>query len=147
MNTIKQKTINNFINLVGTFKDWIGQDLDYYLAYDINSNGEVFKLRQKLIYSARATLIYIDNYNNTLIDCLLYTLAIDNEAEDVMEYIIEICTDEQIKLIVEKGYNYCLTDTRWQIAVIIKRRYTVDLEKYLEFLKNDKNYYVAKRAN
>ena len=138
--------IDNFALEVDRFKNWIKDDLEYYLKKDIKSNGETYVFWDRLIKSTKNIIVILDDNYRTIVNNILYVLAIDNEGEIIKDYIIKNCNDKQIELIISIGYNYYLADTRWQIAVIIKERYLPKYEKYLEALKNDTNSYVRKRA-
>lgn len=142
----KDDYIKKFKIELERFKKWLGEDLVYYLINTAKSNGETYKYVERLINSTENVIESLE-VNLNLIDDILYVLAIDNEVENIKDYIIENCNDKQIELIIGRGYNYYLADARWQIAVIIKERYLPKYEKYLEALKNDSNSYVRKRAD
>ena len=141
----KDYYIKEFKIELDRLKKWLGDDLGYYLINTAKPSGETYKYVEKLI-NLTENLIENLEVNTNLINDILYVLAIDNEVENIKDYIIENCNDKQIELIISIGYNYYLADTRWQIAVIIKERYLPKYEKYLEALKNDTNSYVRKRA-
>lgn len=141
----KRYYIKEFKLELDKFKEWLGNDLSYYLVNTAKPNGETYKYYERLINFTENIIEYLE-VDSSFINDIMYILAIDNEVENIMNYIIENCNDKQIELIISIGYNYYLSDTRWQIAEIIKSRYLPKYEKYLDALRNDDNSYVRQRA-
>lgn len=144
MNT--KKYVKDFKEELYKFKKWI-DDESYYLVNSVNPNGETYSNFQKLISDTQRAIICLNSNLTYLVDDILYVLAMDNENENILDFIVEYCNDEQIYIIISYGYIYSFFEARWQIAEIIKRRYLTQYEKYLNYLKNDDNLYVRKRAN
>lgn len=145
MNT--KKCIKGFKAELYKFKKWLDDDESYYLVNSAKPNGETYSNFQKLISDTQRVIICLNNNLTYLVDDILYVLAMDNENEDILDFIVEYCNDEQIYIIISCGYICHFFEARWQIAEIIKRRYSIKYERYLEYLKNDENSYVRKRAN
>ena len=80
------------------------------------------------------------------IDDLLTIMGIDNEAEEIMEYIEENSSDEQINRLIYIGINHPLYNARWQVAELLYRRKPQRYAEFLKILSSDSNMYVRKRA-
>ena len=81
------------------------------------------------------------------IDKILTVMALDNENEDVLDYIVDNASDEYVEYIVQNGSDCLYYNARWQLAEILGRRKTRNWKELIAFLLSDKNPYVAKRAN
>ncbi len=141
------KHIILFEKEVQNFKNWLNGNLNYYLTNSSKSNGDAYKHYDKLIMHTQYAINALNEKNEFIVSDILYVLAIDNETENILSYIINCCTEDQIDLIVSNGYKHDLPDVRWQTAVIIKNRFLPKYEKYLSILKNDNDAYVRKRAD
>lgn len=145
MNT--KNYVKEFKEELYKLKKWIGNDENYYLVNSVKPNGETYSNLKNVILSTQRIIDCLDNNLAYLVDDILYVLAMDNETEDILDFIVKYCNDNQLYIIISSGYTYRLSEVRWQIAEIIKRRYSKKYEKYLEYLKHDKDSYVKKRAN
>ncbi len=77
---------------------------------------------------------------------LLTVMALDNEGENLLEYIEEHSSNEQLNMIVEVGVSHLQPAARWQIAELICRRKPENYLKYLSVLSEDSHSYVRQRA-
>ena len=77
---------------------------------------------------------------------LITILAIDNEAENILEYIQLHSSDNQLKIIINLGVYHIQKEARWQIAELVFRRKPKGYMRYLEILAEDTDVYVKKRA-
>ena len=84
--------------------------------------------------------------NEDAVDDILSALAIDNESENVLDYIIENASNEFVELIVQEGLYHIQREARWQIAELIYRRRPNNSLSALITLSSDKDSYVRKRA-
>ncbi len=79
-------------------------------------------------------------------DDLFMILALDNEVENVLDFLAANCKGEQLIQIVSRGAEFPQPNTRWQIAELA---YRTRPEGYLEILRKlakDRHPYVRKRA-
>jgi len=79
-------------------------------------------------------------------DDLLTILAIDNEDEDILDYIVDHLSLSNLLQCIKQGINHIQPNARWQLAEIISRRKPLNARIYLEKLCCDSNDYVRKRA-
>lgn len=86
---------------------------------------------------------YIDNEH---IDDLLTIMALDNEAEYVLELIESDSTEKQLQYIILYGIKHPLFEARWQLAELICRRKPDNYESLLQKLAEDSKPSVKKRA-
>lgn len=87
------------------------------------------------------------NIDYEKINDLLEALAIDNEAEIVLEqfeeYLYNLKTLEEV---IKTGYRFYQPQTRWQIAELMKRVDFDNRKYYLNEMLNDNDEYVRRRA-
>lgn len=77
---------------------------------------------------------------------LLTIMALDNESENILDYIEDNSTDEQIQIIIKLGMSHLQPHARWQIAELLYRRKPKDYLCNLIILSIDNNSYVSQRA-
>ncbi len=80
------------------------------------------------------------------IDDLLTVMALDNEAECVLELIESDSSEKQLQYIISVGIKHPLYETRWQLAELICRKKPDGYVSLLQILSNDSHPYVKKRA-
>lgn len=73
-------------------------------------------------------------------------MALDNENEDILDYIVENAGDEYVEVLIQSGVYSPFFHTRWQIAEVLGRRHPTNWADFLEALSKDSNAYVSKRA-
>lgn len=73
-------------------------------------------------------------------------MAIDNEAESVLDLIESDSSDHQLKHIISFGITHPLYEARWQVAELIYRRQPIQYVSYFQQLAKDPHPYVKKRA-
>ena len=78
---------------------------------------------------------------------ILVLMALDNETEDVLDYLSENGSDKLTRRIIEEGKSFFLSDTRWQCAELIGRRCKSGGEDLLKPFLTDRDPYVRKRAS
>lgn len=144
---MKNKVIHEFSRQINKFKQWVDCDLDYFIVYGNKTDGQIYCDFKDLIQITKEILKILNIDNAYVVNDILYVMAIDNETEDIMHYIIEYCNEKQLDIIVSNGYKHYLSSVRWQIAVIIGERNLIKYNNYLKLLQNDKNAYVRKRAS
>ena len=73
-------------------------------------------------------------------------LALDNEREELLDFIEENTTDSQLEALARNAISFPLWNARWQIAEILKRRDTSFSNEYLLLYQKDPVEYVRRRA-
>lgn len=76
----------------------------------------------------------------------LMALALNSEDEDILDACVEYGTDQFIQQVVEAGIVFSQSETRWQIAELLRREIP-GRENFLSVLCSDREEYVRKRAN
>ncbi len=71
------------------------------------------------------------------IDEELLILALDNEAEAVLDFIASHCQGRRLEQIVTRGVDCAWFDARWQMAELVYRTKPVDFRAILEKLTQD----------
>lgn len=135
--------------LLTKFWRWHQITPEKYAQKGMNQNiGEfedAFPEFDVLLKTAFSIVDYNINESADIYD-LLTVLAIDNEAETVLEYIEENSSDEQLKTIVEIGIYHLQPQARWQVAELVYRRRPNGYLEYLSVLSNDHDSYVRTRT-
>ena len=92
----------------------------------------------------------ISKINNMESDCdmhlFLMALALNGEDEDILDACMEYGKDQFIQRVVEAGVAFSQSETRWQIAELLRREIP-QRERFLRVLCADTDEYVSKRAN
>ena len=78
---------------------------------------------------------------------ILTVMALDNETEDVLDYLVQHCPESKAKILVDVGMHHLLPNARWQLAEFLYRRRVDDFTTFLQRLSQDEDAYVRKRAN
>jgi hypothetical protein len=131
------------------FWEWSKTPPESYAEYGFDKNSGVFEddfpLFDELCEYAKKL---VDNNSLELIaiNDLLEILAIDNESENVIEYIEENSSEDQLNLIIANGIIHRFYHTRWQIAELIFRRQPDNAKEKISELLIDNHSYVRKRA-
>lgn len=79
-------------------------------------------------------------------DLFLMALAINSEDEDILDACMDYGTDQFIQRVVKAGVTFTQSETRWQIAQLLRREIP-GREDLLSVLCSDEDEYVRKRAN
>ena len=79
------------------------------------------------------------------INSFLFCMSLDTEEEFILDYCKKNATEDFLCAIIPYGIIYSQTDTRWQIAELL-RRPLPNRDVYLLRLLCDENAYVRKRA-
>lgn len=135
--------------LLEDFWKWLGKTPEEYALYGLNQkNGEEednYYHFAKLVSFARQV---IDEglTDNSSIDDMLTVMALDNESESVLEYAVANCSDEQLSVIIDRGFSHLQPNARWQLAELIYRKRPENYYNLLLRLVDDNHPYVKKRA-
>ena len=131
------------------FWKWANKSPEEYGKSGMNQNkGEFeddFPLFENLITYAK-TIVDNNEIEPNLIDDLLNIMALDNESENILDYIEDKSSDEQLKVIVKLGLLHLQYNARWQLAELLYRRRPENWKIHLNELSNDEHPYVRKRA-
>ena len=136
-------------NWLDLFWEWSGMTPEKYSTEGMNQNKgkfeDEFPFFQELI-SYAIDLINNNALDEVSVDEIIIIMALDNECENVLEYIVDNSSDEQTKRIIEYGIGHSQYNARWQIAELIFRRRSTDFWRYLSKLSLDNHPYVRRRA-
>lgn len=135
--------------LLKEFWEWLPVSYEEYSEKGISQlNGNYEdnfpKINELIEYAKKIVDDNLTSDND--MDDLLTIMGIDNEAEEIMEYIEENSSGEQIKRLIYIGINHPLHDARWQVAELLYRRKPQRYAEFLKILSSDSNMYVRKRA-
>ena len=136
-------------SLLKQFWDWLPISYEEYAAKGLSQLNGIFEDDFPLFSDllSYAELIVKNEYiDNEHIDDLLTIMAIDNEAEHVLELIESDSSEKQLQYIISAGIKHPLYETRWQLAELICRRKPNNFDSLLQTLVDDSNPYVKKRA-
>lgn len=87
-----------------------------------------------------------DGINQETVDNILYFMAYDNEVENILDYAADHITENALDVLIQRGYNFKLKDTRCQIAELIGRKKNERWRLQLKKLLCDPNLVVMKSA-
>ncbi len=136
-------------DLLKQFWKWLPISYEEYAVNGIPQlNGSCednFPLFSELLSYAEL-IVKNDFVDKRHIDDLLTIMAIDNEAESVLDLIESDSSDYQLEQIISLGITHPLFETRWQVAELIYRRQPIQYVSYLHELSKDSHPYVKKRA-
>lgn len=131
--------------ILQSFWKWFNITPGQYAREDMFVDELEFPQFAELI-STCEKLIKIGIFTDGIIDDILTIMAIDNEAEDILNVVVDTISDKDLKKFIALGVNHIQPNTRWQIAELIYRRRPVNAMEYLVILSKDNNAYVRKRA-
>ena len=137
--------------MLETFWKWFGITPQQYA-----SNFDFVALtggKEPFDYPQYPTLIqYAKDIINSFVisdeqmDDLLTILALDNEDEDILDYIVDHLPPKHFHLFIVMGLVHLQPHARWQLTEFIVRRKPKNAKEYLEKLCNDLDDYVRRRA-
>lgn len=84
--------------------------------------------------------------NDEAVDMVLIVMALDNEDEEVLDFISDNGSDYFVKKMVERSVNHLQPHARWQCAELIRRRKPDNGKRVLKKMLTDSDEYVRKRA-
>lgn len=136
--------------LLKAFWEWLPVSYEEYASQGISQvSGSVeddFPHFNELLACAEK-IVKEDLTSADSIKDLLDIMAIDNEAESVLELIVEESSERQLNCIISVGMTHQLFEARWQLAELIYRRKPRGYEYLLFRLSEDTHPYVKKRAS
>ena len=137
------------MKLLDDFWMWLEMSPEQYseIGVDLKSSKCEFhypKFEELLCYVRRVACQKV--ISNDEIEDILTIMALDNETEDVLDFLVDNLPDCHMNALIEKGLHHLQWEARWQLAELIYRRRFVNCEHYLQILTNDTMPYVRKRA-
>ena len=139
---------NKLSNILNSFWDWIHLTPQAYAEFSReakNLEEYSFPFWQRMI-SETINLINESPSNESDIDSILTVMSIDNETEDILDYIAQNGSDTFICRILKIGVVHLQPHARWQCAELIRRRNPINGDTLLSQLLSDPDAYVRKRA-
>ena len=139
------------MDLLDEFWRWLAISPEEYIQIiekcSVSNNIEEFAFPQwnELLKQAENSIVN-EHLDNSSMDNVLVVMALDNENEDILDYIVDNTSHMYINKFVRHGMRTPFSHARWQIAEILGRRKPLGWEEHLLTLCADKNQYVAKRA-
>jgi len=137
-------------NVLNNFWNWIHLTPQAYAA--ISRQQEAQELEEYMfpfwqtMMSETINLINDSPTNEETIDSILTVMAIDNEAENILDYIAQNGKESFICRLIEIGVEHLQPHARWQCAELIQRCKPVNGDTMLSKLLSDPDDYVRKRA-
>ena len=141
--------MNNIDQLLDEFWKWLGKTPEEYARDGLEYvyDHMEFDFPNFSTFWNFAIEIVDKNMNSDKdIYDLLTILAIDNEGENVLEYIEDNSSVEQVEKIIEIGVSHLQPEARWQLTELLYTRHPDNYMDYLTKLSNDEHWYVRKRA-
>ena len=136
--------------LLNDFGEWIELTPAQYSISGVknrNERPEFYYPKFDELISAAKSVVDCDTLCEQKLNDLITIMALDNEAENVLDYIQRHSSCIQLEHIVKMGISHLQREARWQIAELVYRRKPENYTKILEQLENDSDSYVRKRAS
>ena len=130
------------------FWSWLGKSKEEYAQNGVDQRiiyEDDFPFFEELIDYSR-DIVDFDILSTCVIECLLTVMALDHEAECVLDYIEMHSSEKQFNILIKMGINCSYYQTRWQIAELLYRRKPSKYLEKLTFLSHDSNFVVSSRA-
>lgn len=133
--------------LLDEFWSWICLTPQEYAMESVNRDFEEYMFPNWMeimrVSKQTVTLALLDNDS---LSSLLSAMAIDNEDENILDFVILKGTNQFIEKLIEIGVSHLQPHARWQCAEVIRRRLPENGRTILKKMQNDPVPYVAKRA-
>lgn len=126
---------------------WIWLDItpaDYAQQFDTVFEEYMFPDWNALLDEAYQS---VSRSDTAAINDILETLAIDNEEENLLDYIVDYARDSFLTSLISALPGCIQPNARWQGAEIILRRPSSERILVLQLLMRDEHPYVRKRAS
>lgn len=115
-----------------SFEEYCADESCFYTKYRWEVEEFHFPKWDELLHCTEQQIL-----ENCINEDVLTVLALDNEREEILDFIADSATDFQIEELAKKALSFPLWNARWQVAEILKRRDTSFSEKYLRLYQND----------
>jgi len=137
--------LSTIISLVDSFWKWTGYE-ERYKVCDI-STLPIDPVDFPLLHEMRTQCDTLINQalSPKEIDAFLVCMAVDNEAEWILDACKKSANNDFLETIVSAGVCYPQMEVRWQIAELLRRNIPNRIS-YLTTLLADAHPYVRKRA-
>lgn len=129
------------------FWEWAKMTPSQYAEAPVYGEWEVdYPYWERIYQCAEIEISKIkDNSNISAIFDVLESLAIDNESENILFFLVK--ENDAAHVIIKKGYNCNQPHARWQIAELIKRLNHLESIPLLKaMIFDDADKYVQRRA-
>lgn len=131
---------------ISGFWEWANISPAQYAQHGLSrEEGDYPHFKELTDYAER--IINSDQYTAQEIEEVLLIMALDNEDEDILDYLTAHCSEDKLEQVVMQGMMSIQPNARWQIAELIYRRTPAHFKEYLLMLSQDPDSYVRKRAN
>lgn len=132
-------------NLLCEFWAWLGISRQEYLRRSVSVEFEEYMF-PKWSFLINETFHAISREDMCIIPSIMEVMALDNESENVLDYLSENATSSFLDNIYMRLPECSFHHARWQGAELIQRRPTTVGKEILYCLISDENSYVKKRA-
>lgn len=138
--------------LLYEFWNWLGMSPSHYAEITKNDSGYKNDLEEYMfpqwaeLMDKAESIINEGLTDEDSLEFILISMAIDNEEENILDYISRNGNEKFIIALVNKGIRYYQSHSRWQIAELLGRRHLKGWKSFLQILINDSDLYVSKRA-
>lgn len=137
-------------SILNSFWNWIHLTPQAYAVISRKQEAQeleeyMFPFWQTMI-SETINLINESPTSEMAIDSILTVMAIDNETEDILDYIAQNGSKPFICRLIETGVVHLQPHARWQCAELVRRCKPANGDTILSKLLSDPDDYVRKRA-
>lgn len=135
-------------DLLASFWEWIQMTPQLYAIESMRQpdlEEYMFPLWDEMYYKT-VELIDSNTMDKDAMDFILTAMALDNETEDILNYITENASTPFISGLISLGVDHMQPNARWQCAELIRRRKPPNGDIVLKQLLLDSVEYVVKRA-
>lgn len=118
----ERKERHRMCDILNGFWEWAGISPEYYANEStecLNGSPEYYYPQFDQLIEYAQNIIRHDSMSKENVDDLLTIMALDNEAEDVLDYLSSHASQEQIERIAFCGKNHIQPNARWQIAELV----------------------------
>lgn len=134
-------------DIIGKFWKWINLSPQEYAQKSMQTDLEEYMFPDWDNLITKAERIIQKPYsNNEVVDMILTVIALDNENEDVLDFISSNGSNDFVNTIIERCIIHLQPHARWQCAELIRRRKPKNGQRILIKLLSDSDEYVRKRA-
>ncbi|MGM9681158.1 MAG: hypothetical protein ACI3XR_06595 [Eubacteriales bacterium] len=132
--------------LLKDFWEWANLSPEQYAQQNSNLIDEFYYPQFDELLNYAKSIIDKEVCSRQEIEDVLMIMAIDNETEDVLDYLAVHCDDKKLEQYVNLGVSNIQPNVRWQIGELLYRRRPLNYLEYLRQLSKDEDAYVSKRT-
>lgn len=132
--------------LISDFWVWAETSPELYAKMQTSLEEFMYPRWKEIIEKAK-NIVLMEDMTTSGMDNFLTVLAIDNEREEILDFLSEISMSNAFfSQLIEAGMHHLQPHARWQIAVLLGRKRPKGYQDFLCALSQDENVYVCKRA-